>query len=69
MPKTNRFSCKYDSFFFIYTNILFDNIKKFSNFENNKILYCLNNKAEKLLELNETDKKERFWNIIIKYLN
>ena len=50
--------------FFIYCNVILNEIKDITN--KNDII-CLNNIAEKLLTLNENDKYSGFWNCILKY--
>lgn len=56
--------CRYDAFFFIYANIIMNNLKIKS--KNNCIL-CFNKIGEILLDINETYKKLGFWNIIQKF--
>ena len=60
----NENSCRWDSFFFIYCNVILNEIKDINKTNN---IICLNNIAEKLLTLNENDKYSYFWDCILKY--
>lgn len=57
-------SCRYNSFFYIYTNVFFSKIK---NKENITSIKCFNDISNKILNSNEFDKKLGFWAIIEKY--
>jgi len=57
-------SCRYDSFFFIYSNIIINLINKTTSSDN---IICFNNISKKLLEISENEKDLGFWEILEKY--
>ena len=57
-------SCRYDSFFFNYSNIIINLINKTNSSDN---IICFNNISKKLLEISENEKDLGFWEILEKY--
>ena len=60
----NNLSCRYDSFFFIYSNIIYYIIKNYNNKTEN--IKCFDNISEYLIKSNLLEKKEGFWSLIEK---